>query len=97
MSNKKEPVVLLKGGRGGKGNQHYATPTMQAPKYAQPGGKAQEIEGMLELKVIADVGFAFVTLDKNVDFPTFGNPTNPTSAITFNSSITSISCAFPPG
>ena len=56
MSNKKEPVVLLKGGRGGKGNQHYATPTMQAPKYAQPGGKAQELEVMLELKVIADVG-----------------------------------------
>ena len=67
MSNKKEPVVLLKGGRGGKGNQHYATPTMQAPKYAQPGGKAQEIEVMLELKVIADVGL--------VGFPNVGKST----------------------
>ena len=67
MSNKKEPVVLLKGGRGGKGNQHYATPTMQAPKYAQPGGKAQELEVMLELKVIADVGL--------VGFPNVGKST----------------------
>lgn len=50
MSNKKEPVVLLKGGRGGKGNQHYATAVMQAPKYAQPGGKCQELEVTLELK-----------------------------------------------
>ena len=64
---KKEPVVLLKGGRGGKGNQHYATPTMQAPKYAQPGGKAQELEVMLELKVIADVGL--------VGFPNVGKST----------------------
>lgn len=67
MSNKKEPVVLLKGGRGGKGNQHYATPTMQAPKYAQPYGKAQELEVMLELKVIADVGL--------VGFPNVGKST----------------------
>lgn len=67
MSNKKEPVVLLKGGRGGKGNQHYATPTMQAPKYAQPGGIAKEIEVTLELMVIADVGL--------VGFPNVGKST----------------------
>lgn len=67
MSNKKEPVVLLKGGRGGKGNQHYATAVMQAPKYAQPGGKCQELEVTLELKVIADVGL--------VGFPNVGKST----------------------
>lgn len=67
MSNKKEPVALLKGGRGGKGNQHYATAVMQAPKYAQPGGKCQELEVTLELKVIADVGL--------VGFPNVGKST----------------------
>ncbi|MBO7387819.1 MAG: GTPase CgtA, partial [Lachnospiraceae bacterium] len=56
MSGENRRVVLLKGGKGGNGNQHYATPTMQAPKYAQPGQPAQELELMLELKVIADVG-----------------------------------------
>ncbi len=56
MSNKKEPVVLLTGGKGGNGNQHYATSTMQAPKYAQPGQDAKELWVTLELKVIADVG-----------------------------------------
>ena len=55
MANRTEPVVLLKGGRGGKGNQHYATATMQAPKYAQPGQRAKELWVDLELKVIADV------------------------------------------
>lgn len=67
MSNKKEPVVLLRGGRGGKGNQHYATSVMQAPKYAQPGQRAQELEVTLELKVIADVGL--------VGFPNVGKST----------------------
>ena len=67
MSNKKEPVVLLRGGRGGKGNQHYATSTMQAPKYAQPGQKAKELFVTLELKVIADVGL--------VGFPNVGKST----------------------
>lgn len=67
MSDKKEPVVILKGGRGGNGNMHYATSTMQAPKYAQPGQPAQELYVTLELKVIADVGL--------VGFPNVGKST----------------------
>lgn len=56
MSGDNRRFVLLKGGRGGSGNQHYATSTMQAPKYAQPGQPAKELTLLLELKVIADVG-----------------------------------------
>lgn len=56
MSGDNRRFVLLKGGRGGSGNQHYATSTMQAPTYAQPGRPAKELELLLELKVIADVG-----------------------------------------
>ena len=56
MSGENRSIVLLKGGRGGTGNQHYATSTMQAPMYAQPGRPAKELDLMLELKVIADVG-----------------------------------------
>ncbi len=56
MSGENKRVVLLKGGLGGNGNQHYATPRMQAPKYAQPGQPAMELNVDLELKVIADVG-----------------------------------------
>ena len=67
MSGDNNRVVLLKGGHGGKGNQHYATSTMQAPKYAQPGQPAQELELLLELKVIADVGL--------VGFPNVGKST----------------------
>lgn len=67
MSGDNRRVVLLTGGRGGKGNQHYATATMQVPKYAQPGQPAQELELILELKVIADVGL--------VGFPNVGKST----------------------
>ena len=56
MSGDNMRQVILKGGRGGNGNMHYATSTMQAPTYAQPGQDARELEVQLELKVIADVG-----------------------------------------
>ena len=67
MSGDNRRQVVLKGGRGGKGNQHYATATMQVPKYAQPGQPAQELEVLLELKMIADVGL--------VGFPNVGKST----------------------
>ncbi len=67
LSHENRRVTVLKGGRGGKGNQHYATATMQIPKYAQPGQAAKELTVILELKVIADVGL--------IGFPNVGKST----------------------
>jgi len=67
MSHGNKRETILRGGRGGKGNQHYATATMQVPMYAQPGQKFLELNVILELKVIADVGL--------VGFPNVGKST----------------------
>ena len=67
MSGDNRRQVILSGGKGGNGNQHYATSTMQAPKYAQPGQPSKELNLFLELKVIADVGL--------VGFPNVGKST----------------------
>lgn len=67
MSGENRRQVILKGGRGGLGNMHFATSTMQVPKYAQPGQNAQELWVNLELKVIADVGL--------IGFPNVGKST----------------------
>lgn len=67
MSGDNRREIVLRGGKGGLGNMHFATATMQVPKYAQPGQQAQELWIQLELKVIADVGL--------VGFPNVGKST----------------------
>ena len=75
MSGDNRREVILKGGKGGLGNMHFATSTMQVPKYAQPGQPAQELWVQLELKVIADVDLWASPMWENPPFsPVYPTP-----------------------
>ena len=67
LSSENQKELVLPGGRGGKGNVHFATSTRQAPRFSQDGEKGQEKEIILELKLLADVGL--------IGFPNVGKST----------------------
>ncbi len=67
LSGDNTEITILHGGKGGLGNMHFATPSMQAPKFAQPGQESRELIVRLELRVIADVGL--------IGFPNVGKST----------------------
>ena len=67
LSESNQVALILKGGRGGKGNSHFATSTRQAPRFAQDGEPGEEKELILELKLLADIGL--------IGFPNVGKST----------------------
>ncbi len=67
LSHPNQTALILKGGRGGKGNSHFATSTRQAPRFAEDGEPGEEKELILELKLLADVGL--------IGFPNVGKST----------------------
>lgn len=67
LSEEKQKELILKGGKGGKGNSHFATSTRQAPRFSEDGQEGEEKELILELKLLADVGL--------IGFPSVGKST----------------------
>lgn len=67
LSEPNQTEIILKGGRGGRGNSHFATATRQAPRFSEDGEKGEEKEIILELKLLADVGL--------LGFPNVGKST----------------------
>lgn len=67
LSKPSELIIIAKGGRGGKGNTHFTTSTNQAPKFAQSGEEGEDLELLLELKLLADAGI--------IGFPNVGKST----------------------
>ena len=67
LSTPNQKELILKGGKGGRGNQHFATSTRQVPRFSEDGEKGEEVEVILELKLLADVGL--------LGFPNVGKST----------------------
>lgn len=79
-----EDYILCKGGKGGWGNTHFATPTRQIPRFAKNGLKGQEKEVILELKMLADVGLVGLPMSASHHYCRLSAPQSPKLPITIS-------------